>query len=66
MAASGAPLGLLYISDCEISAEHASDLQKLFKCYYWDGIESLVDQSESIDDDDDDHCSCEDCNCGVC
>ena len=52
-AASGAPLRLLRICGCEISAEHAGDLQKLVECFDWDGSEGL---------DDDDGSSCWDCN----
>ena len=57
MAASGAPLELLRISDCKISAEYVDALQKLVECFDWDGSEGLV-----IDDGDDDGCSCEGCD----
>jgi hypothetical protein len=35
MAASGAPLKLLRISDCDISTEHANVLQKLVQDFHW-------------------------------
>ena len=36
MAASGAPLKLLHISDCNISTERANDLRKLVQDFHWD------------------------------
>jgi hypothetical protein len=43
MAASGAPLGLLRISDCDISTKHANDLKKLVQDFQWDEKEGLID-----------------------
>ena len=42
VAACGAPLNLLRINDCHISAEHANDLQKLVQDFHWDKNEGLL------------------------
>jgi F-box-like len=49
MAASGAPLKLLRISNCDISTEHASDLRKLVQDFHWDEGEGLIDGFECFD-----------------
>jgi hypothetical protein len=50
MAASGAPLKLLRISDCNISTEHADDLQKLAQGFHWDkNVLGIVDGFENFD-----------------
>ena len=43
-----APLDLLMISACEISAEHANDLKKLVVDFDWDDHQGLVDESEDF------------------
>jgi hypothetical protein len=42
MAASGATLELLRISDCDISTEHANDLQMLVQNFHWDKNEGSI------------------------
>ena len=42
MAASGRRLKLLCISDCDIDAEYANDLQKLVEDFHWDGKETFA------------------------
>jgi hypothetical protein len=49
IAASGAPLELLRISCCNISTEHANDLEKLVQEIHWDEDEDLIDGSEDFD-----------------
>jgi hypothetical protein len=49
MAASEAPLKLLCISNCNISAEHADDLQKLVQDFHWDQNEGIMDGFENFD-----------------
>jgi hypothetical protein len=49
MAASGAPLKLLRISNCNISTEHADDLQKLVHDFHWDEDEGIIDGFENVD-----------------
>jgi F-box-like len=49
MAASGAPLELLRIRYCDISAEHANDLEKLVRDVHWNEDEDLIDGSEDFD-----------------
>jgi hypothetical protein len=49
MAASGAPLELLRISDCDISTEHANDLENLVQEIHWDEDEVLIDGFQDID-----------------
>jgi hypothetical protein len=48
MAASGAYLKLLRISDCNISTEHASDLQDLVQDFHWDENEGLIDGFDDL------------------
>ena len=49
MAASGAPLKLLRISNCVISTDHAEDLQKLVQDYYCDKLHYIYDPECPID-----------------
>jgi len=53
--AAWAPLKLLMISDCEISAEYANDLKKLVLDFDWDDNDGLIeigDSDESLYDPD--------------
>jgi hypothetical protein len=49
MVASGVPLELLRISDCEISAEHANDLEKLVQDFHWDENGDFIDGFEDYE-----------------
>jgi hypothetical protein len=49
MAASGAPLKSLRLSNCDISTEHANDLKKLVQDLDWDGSEGINDIFECLD-----------------
>ncbi len=50
MAASGVPLEALCIDDCNISTEHANDLQNLVQDFYWDEKQGSIDGPEDFDD----------------
>ena len=45
-----APLKMLWIDDCAISARRAKALQKLVEEFHWDGKEVIFDEHEDVDD----------------
>ena len=53
MAASKAPLGMLRIDDCAVSAKRVKAMQKLVEEFHWDGKEIFDGYEDDLDSDSD-------------